>query len=72
MMRALTVAVGFVTAMSVAPVLAQTSGEQVCRGDAIRLCQSATGDRPRVAACLVQNKDRLSHDCRRFIDSQRN
>ena len=44
---------------------AETQNEQnACMGDAFSACGHAIPDRDRVAACLVQNMNRISVPCR--------
>lgn len=40
---------------------------QACIGDAFRVCWSAIPDRNNVLQCLVENRSRLSPDCREVI-----
>jgi len=40
---------------------------QACIGDAFRVCWSAIPDRNNVLQCLVENRNRLSPDCREVI-----
>ena len=38
--------------------------EQLCTGDAMRLCSSEIPDVGRVTACMIQKKSQLSDGCR--------
>lgn len=38
--------------------------EQLCTGDAMRLCSSDIPDVGRVTACMIQKKNQLSEACR--------
>ena len=38
--------------------------EQMCTGDAFRLCSSEIPDVDRVTACMIRNKAQLSPECR--------
>ena len=50
------------------PASAETAEErQACIGDAFRVCWAAIPDRENVLACLVENRSRLSPDCREVI-----
>ena len=51
------------------PASAETAEErQACIGDAFRVCWAAIPDRENVLACLVENRSRLSPDCREVIN----
>jgi hypothetical protein len=41
--------------------------EQMCSGDAFRLCSSDIPDVDRVTACMVRQRDQLSPGCRAFF-----
>jgi len=43
--------------------------ERACRGDAHRFCHEAIGDEFRVASCLIEHRDRISHACRAVLES---
>ena len=46
--------------------------EQMCTGDAFRLCSSDIPDVDRVTACMVRQRSQLSPGCRAFFrDSER-
>jgi hypothetical protein len=38
--------------------------EQLCTGDAMRLCSSEIPDVDRVTACMIRNKSQLSEGCK--------
>jgi hypothetical protein len=42
--------------------------EKACRGDAHRFCRDAIPDEFRIASCLQEHRDRLSHACRAVLD----
>jgi Cysteine rich repeat len=42
--------------------------ERACRGDAHRFCRDALPDEFRVASCLQEHRDRLSHGCRAMLE----
>jgi hypothetical protein len=44
--------------------------QQMCTGDAFRLCSSEIPDIPRITACMVRNHDNLSSGCRAVMDSE--
>ena len=42
--------------------------ERACKGDAHRFCKDALPDEFRVASCLQEHRDRISHACRTVLD----
>jgi hypothetical protein len=55
--------------------LASTSGfafsaeaQQMCTGDAFRLCGSEIPDIPRITACMLKHRANLSSGCRTVMD----
>ncbi|WP_245471217.1 hypothetical protein [Bradyrhizobium genosp. SA-3] len=53
------------------PGLAFSSeAQQMCSGDAMRLCSSEIPDIPRITACMVRNKARVSPACRAVMDRE--
>lgn len=44
--------------------------QQMCTGDALRLCSADIPDIPRITACMVRNRDNLSSGCRSVMDSE--
>jgi hypothetical protein len=62
-----TAAVAFQTS----PGLAFSSeAQQMCSGDAMRLCSSEIPDIPRIRACMVQKKAQVSPGCRAVMDRE--
>ena len=65
-------------AFAAAAVLLQTSpslafsseAQQMCSGDAMRLCSSEIPDIPRIRACMVQKKAQVSPGCRAVMDRE--
>jgi hypothetical protein len=57
-------ALGMLTTVSQAYTQEQ---EQMCAGDAIRLCGSEIPDVDRVTACMVRQRSQLSPGCRAFF-----
>lgn len=52
-------------ALQTSPGLAFSSeAQQMCSGDAMRLCSSEIPDIPRITACMVRNKAQVSPGCR--------
>jgi hypothetical protein len=62
-----TTAVAFQTSPSLA---FSSEAQQMCSGDAMRLCSSEIPDIPRITACMVRNKSHLSPGCRAVMDRQ--
>jgi hypothetical protein len=53
------------------PGLAFSSeAQQMCSGDAMRLCSSEIPDIPRITACMVRNKSQVSPPCRAVMDRE--
>ncbi|WP_271575415.1 hypothetical protein [Bradyrhizobium sp. CCBAU 11361] len=44
--------------------------QQMCSGDAMRLCSSEIPDIPRITACMVRNKAQVSPGCRAVMDRE--
>ena len=44
--------------------------QQMCTGDAMRLCSSEIPDIPRITACMVRNRANLSSGCRTVMDRE--
>jgi hypothetical protein len=42
--------------------------QQMCTGDAFRLCSSEIPDIPRVTTCMIKNRASLSSGCRAVMD----
>jgi len=41
---------------------------RACRGDAHRFCREALSDEMRVASCLIDHKEKLTHACRAVLE----
>lgn len=58
-------------ALQTSPGLAFTQeAQQMCSGDAMRLCSSEIPDIPRITACMVRNKSQVSPGCRAVMDRE--
>ena len=58
-------------AFQTSPGLAFPSdAQQMCAGDAMRLCFSEIPDIPRIRACMVQKKAQVSPGCRAVMDRE--
>ena len=56
------------TALSTSPGPAFASdAQQMCTGDAMRLCGSFVPDVDRITACMIQRKSELSAECRQYF-----
>ena len=57
------------TALLAGPSLAFSSeAQQMCTGDAFRLCSSEIPDIPRITACMIKQRASLSSGCRTVLD----
>lgn len=78
MTRNQTIATLFALALATTAVAFQTSpgfafspeAQQMCSGDAMRLCSSEIPDIPRITACMVRNKAQVSPGCRAVMDRE--
>jgi hypothetical protein len=60
-----------VFALSPRPGFAFTmEAQQMCSGDAFRLCSSEIPDIPRVTACMVRHRSDLSPGCRAVMERE--
>ena len=58
-------------ALQTSPGLAfSPEAQQMCSGDAMRLCSSEIPDIPRITACMVRNKSQVSPGCRAVMDKE--
>nr|WP_246562718.1 hypothetical protein [Bradyrhizobium liaoningense] len=58
-------------AFQTSPGLAFSSeAQQMCSGDAMRLCSSEIPDIPRITACMVRHKAHVSPGCRAVMDRE--
>jgi hypothetical protein len=57
--------------LSASPGLAFSSeAQQMCTGDAMRLCSSDIPDVSRITACMVRKRSQLSAGCRAVMDRE--
>jgi hypothetical protein len=47
-----------------------SESQQMCSGDAMRLCSSEIPDISRITACMVRNKAHVSPGCRAVMDRE--
>ena len=58
-------------ALSGSPGLAFSSeAQQMCTGDAMRLCSNEIPDIPRIAACMHRKRAQISPGCRAVMDRE--
>jgi hypothetical protein len=58
-------------ALSASPGLAFSSeAQQMCTGDAMRLCSHEVPDIPRIAACMHRKRAQISPGCRAVMDRE--
>jgi len=62
------VAVAFSALSSSASFAFSTEAQQMCTGDAFRLCSSEIPDIPRISACIYKHRADLSTGCRTVMD----
>jgi len=65
---ALAVAASFSALSSSASFAFSAEAQQMCTGDAFRLCSSEIPNIPRITACMVKNRSNLSSGCRAVMD----
>ena len=59
------------TALSAGPSLAFSSeAQQMCTGDAMRLCGHEVPNVPRITACMARNRAHVSPGCRAVMDRE--
>jgi len=57
------------SALSVSPSFAfSAEAQQMCTGDAFRLCSSEIPNIPKITACMVKHRAELSTGCRSVMD----
>jgi hypothetical protein len=57
-------------AMSSASFAFSSEAQQMCTGDAFRLCSSEIPNIPKITACMVKNRANLSTGCRTVMDKE--
>ena len=59
------------TALSITPGLAFSSeAQQMCTGDAMRLCGHEVPNIPRITACMARNRAHVSPGCRAVMERE--
>ncbi|WP_420967779.1 hypothetical protein [Bradyrhizobium sp. B120] len=65
---ALAFAASFSVLSSTASFAFSAEAQQMCSGDAFRLCSAEIPNIPRITACMVKNRSQLSSGCRVVLD----
>lgn len=58
------------TALSARPSLAFSEAQQMCTGDAMRLCGHEVPNIQRITACMVRHRAQVSPGCRAVMDRE--
>jgi hypothetical protein len=58
------------TALTARPSLAFSEAQQMCTGDAMRLCGHEVPNVQRITACMVRNRAQVSPGCRAVMDRE--
>ena len=70
--RRASVALAFAATVSVLSSTASfafsAEAQQMCSGDAFRLCSAEIPNIPRITACMLKNRSQLSSGCRVVLD----
>ncbi|KIU50167.1 MULTISPECIES: hypothetical protein [Bradyrhizobium] len=65
---ALAVAASIASLTSSASYAFSAEAQQMCTGDAFRLCSSEIPNIPKITACMVKNRSQLTSGCRVVLD----
>jgi hypothetical protein len=66
----LAVAVSIATLGSTSSFAFSSEAQQMCTGDAFRLCSSEIPNIPKITACMIKNRSNLSTGCRAVMDKE--
>lgn len=58
----------FAAASSTASLAYSSEAQQMCTGDAFRLCSSEIPNIPKITACMIKRRSELSAGCRTVMD----
>ena len=61
-------AVSIATLSSTSSFAFSAEAQQMCTGDAFRLCSSEIPNIPKITACMMKNRSSLSAGCRTVMD----
>jgi hypothetical protein len=67
---ALAVAASFSAITSTASFAFSAEAQQMCTGDAFRLCSSEIPNIPAITSCMVKNRANLSTGCKAVMDRE--
>jgi hypothetical protein len=67
---ALAVAASFSAVTSTSGFAFSAEAQQMCTGDAFRLCSSEIPNIPKITACMIKHKAELSSGCRSVMDKE--
>ena len=67
---ALTIAISFSALSSGSSFAFTMEAQQMCSGDAFRLCSSEIPNIPRITACMVKHRSDLSPECRAVMERE--
>ncbi|MBR0796639.1 hypothetical protein JQ615_14685 [Bradyrhizobium jicamae] len=65
---AMTFAVAFSALSSTASFAFSAEAQQMCTGDAFRLCSAEIPNIPKITACMIKHRSNLSSGCRAVMD----
>ena len=65
---ALALAASFAVTSSTASFAFSAEAQQMCSGDAFRLCSSEIPNIPKITACMIKHRSDLSAGCRAVMD----
>jgi hypothetical protein len=65
---ALAFAASFSAVSSTASFAFSAEAQQMCTGDAFRLCSSEIPNIPKITSCMIKNRADLSTGCRTILD----
>ena len=63
-------AVSISTLCSTSSFAFSSEAQQMCTGDAFRLCSSEIPNIPKITACMFKNRSNLSAGCRTVLDRE--
>jgi hypothetical protein len=66
--RKVSLALALVALSSRASHAFSAEAQQMCTGDAFRLCSSEIPDIPKITACMIRQRANLSSGCRTVLD----
>lgn len=58
------------TLIASAPAATRDEQTKACRADAIKFCSAGIPDEDKITACMKQNLDKLSPECRKMFGKQ--